>query len=254
MDGFNIFLKERLIQRGGGVLLAVRNYLPCSRRFDMEVEAEILVLEICLTHKIRVVVAVFYRSPNSDSDTFLFQLRQFLDKYSRTGLSNLIVTGDFNFPNIDWSTGSPFRSDSSTEELCNILGDFFLIQKNRSATRGLCINEGNILDLVLTNNDYLVRDVSVHPNAFDSDHFPLTFTLVAKFNRPKNVQRKVFCYKKADFAGLHETLQPIPWNSVISDCPFEECLTRFQDTLFSAINQFIPQVYTMSSIKTSLDK
>ena len=64
-----------------------------------------------------------------------------------------------------------------------------------SATRGLGITEGNILDLVFTNNEFLVRDVSVHPNAFDSDHSPLTFTLVAKSNRPKNVQRKVYCYK-----------------------------------------------------------
>ena len=68
-------------------MLAVRNDLPCSRRFDLEVEAEMLALEICLTHKIRVVVVALYRSPNSDSDTFLFQLRQFLDKYSMTNKS-----------------------------------------------------------------------------------------------------------------------------------------------------------------------
>ena len=111
-----------------------------------------------------------------------------------------------------------------------------------SPTRGLGITGGNILDLVLTNNEFLVRDVSVHPNAFDSDHSPLTFTLVAKSNRAKNVPRKVYCYKKADFTGLRETLHHIPWESVISDCPFEDCLTRFQDILFSAVNHFIPQV------------
>ena len=71
MDGFNIFRKDRHIQRGGGVLLAVRNHLPCSRRFDLEVEVEMLALEICLTHKIRVVVAAFYRSPNSDRHFFV---------------------------------------------------------------------------------------------------------------------------------------------------------------------------------------
>ena len=52
----------------------------------------------------------------------------------------------------------------------------------------------------------------------------------------------MYCYKEADFIGLRETLHHIPWESVISDCPFEDCLTRFQDILFSAINQFIPQV------------
>lgn len=45
-----------------------------------------------------------------------------------------------------------------------------------------------ILMMMKTNNNFLVRDVSVHPNAFDSDHFPLTFTLVDKFNRHNNVQ------------------------------------------------------------------
>lgn len=96
-------------------------------------------------------------------------------------------------------TGSPFRSDPRTKEFYNILGDFFPINRDMSATHGLCITEGNILDLVFTNNEFLVGDVSVHPNAFDSDHFPLAFTLVAKSNRPKNVQRKVYCYKSADY-------------------------------------------------------
>lgn len=226
MDGFNIFRKDRQSQRGGGVLLAVRNHLPCSRRSDLEVEAEMLALEICLTHKTRVVFSVFYRPPDSDAVSFLFQLNQFLDKVSRTGLSNLIITGDFNFPHIDWCTGRPLRYDPSTEEFCNLLDDFFLIQKKLHVTRDLCStnSQGNILDLVLNNNDFLVRDVSLHPNTFDFDHYPLTFTLHAKVIRPKHVLRKVYCYKKADFNGLRETLQHVPWDSVISDCSFDDFL------------------------------
>ena len=75
-------IKDRQSQRGGGVLLAVRNHLPCSRRSDLEVQAEMLALEICLTHKTRVVFSVFYRPPNSDAVSFLFQLNQFLERKS----------------------------------------------------------------------------------------------------------------------------------------------------------------------------
>ena len=216
-------------------------YMPCSRRSDLEVEAEMLALEICLTHKTRVVFSVFYRPPNSDAVSCLFQLNQFLDKVSRTGLSNLIITGDFNFPHIDWFTGRPLRYDPSTEEFCNLLDDFFLIQKKLHVTRDLCStnSQGNILDLVLNNNDFLVRDVSLHPNTFDSDHYPLTFTLHAKVMRPKHVLRKVCCYKKAYFNGLRETLQHVPWDSVISDCSFDDCLVRFQDIFISTVDQFI---------------
>ena len=153
-------------------------------------------LSIWLTHKTRNVFSVFYRPPNSDAVSFLFQLNQFLDKVSRTGLSNVIVTGDFNFPHIDWCTGRPLRYDPSTEEFCNLLDDFFLVQKNTHVTRGLCSTnvQGSILDLVFTNNDFLVRDVSVHPNTFHSDHYPPTSTLHAKVIRPKNVRRKMYCY------------------------------------------------------------
>ena len=75
----------------------------------------------------------------------------------------------------------------------------------------------NILDLVLTNNDSLVEEMVVRPYAFDSDHHPLTFKLHAKMRRPDNVRRKVYCYKRADFQGLKNSLQSIPWDSVISD-------------------------------------
>ena len=36
---------------------------------------------------------------------------------------------------------------------------------------------GNILDLVFTNFESFVEDVAVFPHAFESDHFPITFTL-----------------------------------------------------------------------------
>ena len=45
-----------------------------------------------------------------------------------TGLSNLIVTGDFNFPHVNWNTCCPTRSDVGTEDFCNILNHHFLLQ------------------------------------------------------------------------------------------------------------------------------
>ena len=65
------------------------------------------------------------------------------------------------------------------EDFCNFLDDFFLFQKKMHVT---CDSRnpgslGNILDLVLTNNDLLVEEVVVRPNAFDSDFHPLTFKL-----------------------------------------------------------------------------
>lgn len=58
----------------------------------------------------------------------------------------------------------------------------------------------------------MIEDVVVHLYAFDSDHHPLTFKFHAGMRRPNNIERKVYCYKKADFKRLQEALQSIPWN------------------------------------------
>ena len=103
------------------------------------------------------------------------------------------MTGDFNFPHIDWNIGCSAKPDPETEDFCNILDDFFLVQKNLHATQDLRNSgpSGNILGLVRTNNDILVEDVVVHLHAFDSDHHPLIFKFHAGMRRPNNIERKV---------------------------------------------------------------
>lgn len=61
---------------------------------------------------------------------FCNSFRTFLDNYSSTNLSNLIVVGDFNFPHIDWCTGGSRVSDPDTMEFCCLLQDQFLLQLN----------------------------------------------------------------------------------------------------------------------------
>ena len=126
----------------------------------MEVKLEMITLEIRPNPSICVLLSAFYRPPDAD-ELFLSQFREFLVIYSRTVLLNLVVTGDFNFPHIDWNLGCPTKRDLETEDFFfNILDDFFLVQKNLHATRDLRNSGpcGNILDLVLTNNDILVED------------------------------------------------------------------------------------------------
>ena len=53
---------------------------------------------------------------------------------------------------------------------------------------------GNILDLVLTNNDLLVEEIVVRPDASDLDYHPLTFKLHAKTRKPDNAQPRVHIY------------------------------------------------------------
>ena len=68
-------------QRGGGVLLVVRNTIPSLRRPDMETSAEIIVCELRPSCKKKILMAVFYRPPSSDC-SYLAEFLKFLRKAS----------------------------------------------------------------------------------------------------------------------------------------------------------------------------
>ena len=50
LDGYNIFRRDRCGQRGGGVLLATKLNLKCVRRYDLEVDAEMLACELKISN------------------------------------------------------------------------------------------------------------------------------------------------------------------------------------------------------------
>ena len=134
LNDYNIFRKDRSNRHGGGLLLAIKGQISCIQRRDLETESEMLALEIHPNPTCSILLVLFYKPPNAD-ESFLADFRYFLDKYSGTGLTNLVVVGDFNFPNIDWNLGCPTGYDPESVEFCNVLDDFFLLQKNLHVTR-----------------------------------------------------------------------------------------------------------------------
>lgn len=56
------------------------------------------------------------------------------------------------------------------------------------------------------------------------------------------MNRKVYCYKKADFDGLRSTSNYIPWDSVISRGDLKDSVTKFQDLLLCAMHRYVPRL------------
>ena len=172
-----------------------------------------LVCEIHTSGSRCLIFSVFFRPPNAE-EVFLDGFRTFLHKFNGIGISDPIITGDFNFPHIDWSTLTPTNLNTQVESFCDILNDSFLIQMNGFVTRPSSTTDnhssGSILGLVLTNHEALIGNLTTSPGSFDSDHIPVTFTIKSSFNRLKNVSRNVYSYRKADFNGLRTTLSCIP--------------------------------------------
>ena len=146
----------------------------------MDVPVDIEAVNIQLSFSIPIFV---YIPPQSSYE--------FYKKYFNyiSGLSNqhtpLIIAGDFNLPDIDWST---LAGDSAiANELCNIIFELNLLQHIDQPTH----IQGNVLDLILSGGGDLVHSLKVLPNhqiSIQSDHYIITFNLlVGLLDRPKKV-------------------------------------------------------------------
>ena len=89
-----------------------------------------------------------YVSPNS-SDTYLLALLNYFTDLLST-FHHCIFVGDFNFPDIDWS--SLIASSSHSNIFCEFVFDSNLIQHVNSPTH----IRGKILDLGLTTSSLII--------------------------------------------------------------------------------------------------
>ena len=103
--GYDTF--HNIDKSGRGVCLHIRTEMsPSLNNIATNLETEECIFVDCtLQEKERVTIGLFYRSPNSTKENN--------DKINRTILASmstnsphLIIMGDFNFPEIDWTKGT----------------------------------------------------------------------------------------------------------------------------------------------------
>lgn len=151
------------------------------------------------------VFGVCYRPPN-DSASFVADLHDAIDAItSRHPNAFIFLLGDFNFPNISWSSDPPVSKPFSSESFSfiNLCSVFSLHQIVSQPTR-LANNAANTLDLVLTNCPDMVSDLSYLPGL--SDHLALSFEL--KYCQPPKhqVKKSLRNYNKGNFEAINNEL------------------------------------------------
>ena len=110
---------------------------------------------------------------------------------------DVLILGDFNtFPDIDWGLLSGESQHSIN--FCGLISYLNLRQLIASSTH----KAGNILNLVLTNNDQLVCDIVTHstlPMGLKSDHYIITFTVsITQHIKARSPRGSFFNYSKAN--------------------------------------------------------
>lgn len=222
-DGYAVFRRDRdnkYKQRGGGVLLLVKEHFNAELRDDLYdnnfPECIWCSIEV---NKINILVGVCYRPPDTDQNC----VEALINIINKASKHRCLILGDFNFPHLDWLDDSKLDDDHNFVKCIN---NNFLYQKVDKPTRG-----DNILDLIFVPDNDLVDNLEVGEPFANSDHYVLRFDLIIEHSIVSKNVKPVFDYFKADYDLIRDELKTLDLDNVVDKSSVES----FWNTLKSEI-------------------
>ena len=198
------FRKDRLVDRGGGLLIYVRNNIYAKRRLDLEhPDIESLCIEVS-AHNRNFLLICFYRPPNARIISW-DHIENLFHNAVDTGFNNLIFLGDINVDLMSIGLNHRFSRLCETLSIQNVINEPTRITPTSST----------LIDPILVNNLDIVRDSFVLPN-FCSDHCPSVVELNFTTPRQKTYVKTVWDFDHANYDAIENHLQDIDWDGRLS--------------------------------------
>ena len=154
---------------------------------------------------------------------------------SRAKFENIVIAGDFNLPNIDWTNITATTENPIYSHFIKIINDYFLWQVIDFPTR-----ENNILDLILTSIPEKLTNINGSQDILVTDHKLVKFCINLRIAKTLKAEHRVYNFKKADWQGLKQTLESVPWDLCFVDNDVNESLSNWTDMFLSAVDLHIP--------------
>ena len=165
LPGYSFESLNLLNSTGRGMVLYILSsikYSPLNFSSSF-VEAQVAIIEPQTENQL--VFGSIYRSPTCTLENTK-QLNSLIDGIMRHKPEKLLLMGDFNYPSIDWTNVTVSGSVHSKEFLfVETLRDNFLSQLSLKPTRGRGTNIPSTLDLVIVNDEHLVKSVETGPRS-----------------------------------------------------------------------------------------
>ncbi len=180
-----------------------------------------------------------YRSPNS-TDTTNTRLCQFM-KSLDSEENDLVIVGDFNHPEVDWpNTACNKDEDHPAKVFLESVRDGLLIQHVTEATRWKEGQSPSTLDLIFTNKEGLISDITVSSPLGKSDHGVIIFKMHCQSTREKPTKTR-YLYSKGNYNQIRTNLD-INWEHELTGKDVIQCWEIFKSRLRVAASENIPKV------------
>lgn len=183
--------KDRVGDSHGGVMLYVKETLYYKRRHDLEIrDIESIWIELVNHHK-HILFGLYYRPPNSDANYYT-NIENSLALAVDTGITDILITGDFNFNILNPQTARKIES------FCTI---FSLYQSIKQPTH-FTENSSSLIDIVLVSNkDNLIITGVGEPFLNQEIRYHCPVFGILKFTKPrqKTFTRHIWSYDNANY-------------------------------------------------------
>ena len=229
---------QKFRENGGGVLFAIRTDIDVvSKKLKIVGGIEMLAVELTFSNGEKAVVCTCYRVGTLgvvNCEKIVGFLRSLLSKRKPP---KVYVIGDFNLSNAVWP--DPHSNVPIEQYFIDYFNELGLEQCIESPTH----IKGNVLDLVLTNSEASVRNLSVFDKdtVCKSDHFPISFQMNMKFSRKKSSKRQCYNFKRANWDAINNELCNANWD-VLNCCEIEFGWELLKNRLFELADKHIPKV------------
>ena len=228
LDGYDLIVRrdrnDTVGGRGGGILVYVRGVYAWE-------EEDVPDFNQCASVKMKtrgqnIRLSVVYRSPNSNGENDQKLCRWICELRG----DNLIV-GDFNYPGINWSAGS---ADARGRQFYEACADAFLTQHVEGATH----LSGNTLDLVLSSNPSMIRDVRWMGRLGGSDHEMMLVDIQVHTLKRKG-PGMMRDFNRADYSNMRKQMS-VDWGVILGGMSAEEMWQEVKTRLDNAIEEHVP--------------
>jgi len=190
LDGYNLFVKNRQAISHGGVVIYVREDILAMEELELQDEGEMVWCKIILPTEF-LLVGCIYRPPHSHwepNQAILKAITKACALANRRKNTGLIIAGDFNHPDIIWTNNRGAfggkKGRNSSISMVDCLLELELNQLVKNPTFG-----SNVLDLVITNEESRIYQISHGPPISTSKKNRLHCTLTWEYELKSGTQK-----------------------------------------------------------------
>ena len=197
-----------------GICIYIRSSLKTTEvSFGMSTYVEQQWVKLPLVGNDSLLIGCIYRSPSQTLQDCSEELCRLLHTASTSGPSHILISGDFNMPNIDWENKfSPAPPTDISHKFLEALDDCFLSQHVTEPTRFRPGETPHTLDLIFSNEEGMVRNLCYESGLGKSDHVVLRFDLACYTRRQEECSAHPN-YFKGDPARFIKMVSDVDWDS-----------------------------------------